>query len=296
MLRLEKKLFTIFLFVSFVLFFLSFVNFNSVIKKNKNRLNILVTNGAIYDFVKNIGGDKINLLKLTFLNKEGHMHNVELMPQDIITLNSADLVFKIGYGIDDWIDKYLVNTTKTVYKLDDGVNLIKDKNNINPHYWLSIKNAKIIVKNINKILKINDPNNSFYYDKKTFDYLNKLNELEDYALNKLNPLINKEVIITHPAFDYLFNDYGIKVVAVIYSDELKEMSAREILDLSKKIKEEKIEVIFVEKGLVTNFTKQISDLFNLKMFFLNPIEVINDSESYYNLMIENINTIKKALQ
>lgn len=291
----EKKLFIIVIFISFILFVLSFVNFRTILK-NENKLKIIVTNGAIYDFVKNIGGDKIEIVKLSFLGSKSHIHDIELLPQDIIKLNSADVILKIGFGIDDWLDKYLKHSQIEVYYLNNNIKLIKKNNKINPHYWLSIRNSIIILQNINKILNDLDPKNSFYYNKKTNDYFLKLNELELYAQNTLKNVSQKKVIITHPSFDYLFNDYGISVIANIYSDELKDLLPQEILNLGKVIKNENIKSIFVEKGFVTDLVNQIAKIYDLKMYFLNPIEVIDENESYYDIMKDNIKIISKALE
>lgn len=291
----EKKLFIIVIFISFILFVLSFVNFRTILK-NENKLKIIVTNGAIYDFVKNIGGDKIEIVKLSFLGSKSHIHDIELLPQDIIKLNSADVILKIGFGIDDWLDKYLKHSQIKVYYLNNNIKLIKKNNKINPHYWLSIRNSIIILQNINKILNDLDPKNSFYYNKKTNDYFLKLNELELYAQNTLKNVSQKKVIITHPSFDYLFNDYGISVIANIYSDELKDLLPQEILNLGKVIKNENIKSIFVEKGFVTDLVNQIAKIYDLKMYFLNPIEVIDENESYYDIMKDNIKIISKALE
>ena len=287
----------IILFLLIILFFIPTKNFNPSIEKDEKRiLNIITTNGAIYDFVKNIGDDKISLLDLSFLFQKGHMHEVELLPKDIIKINSADVLFKIGYGIDDWIDNYLINNKKIkIYQLDKNVDLIKENNKINPHYWLSIKNAKIIVRNINEILNTLDPQNSYYYNKKTKDYLKKLDELENFAKDNLS-LINNKVIITHPSFDYFFNDYNIKIVAKIYTDELKDLTPQEILNLSKLIKNENINVIFIEKGFSSDIVQEIANIYELAIFPLDPIEVIENQKGYYNLMMQNIEIIKRALK
>ncbi len=295
MLKLENKLVIFFIVISLLLFIFSFLNFSSL-NKEKNKLRIVVTNGTFYDFVKNIGGDKVELLNLSFISQGGHIHNVDLLPQDISKLNSADIVLKIGYGLDDWINKYINNPQIKIYELNKGVELFQENNIINPHYWLSIKNAKIIIKNLNNILNSLDKKNSFYYNKKTNDYLTKLNELEELAKNKLTNLDKKTVIITHPAFNYLFKDYNIKIGATIYNDELKDLLPQDILNLGKLIKNEKIEIIFVESGFVTNLVSQIANIYNLKIFSLNPVEVIKENESYYQLMKNNIETIQEALK
>jgi zinc transport system substrate-binding protein len=296
MFNLERKLFIILIIFSILFFILSFFNFDKYLRDTHSKIKILVTNGALYDFLKNIGGDKIEIIKPSFLNQSGHIHDIELLPQDVIKIKSADVILKIGYGLDDWLNDKITDDKVKIFQLDKGVKLIKENNQINPHYWLSIKNAQIIVNNINNILSQLDPQNSFYYHKKTNDYLLKLKELENYALENLKELKDKKVIITHPSFNYLFNDYQIKVAFTLYSDELKELTAKEILELAQIIKKEKISIIFVEKGFLTNFVNQIIKIYNLKPVFLNPLEVIEDNESYYGLMRENIYLIKNNLK
>ncbi|GIW66069.1 MAG: metal ABC transporter substrate-binding protein [Candidatus Parcubacteria bacterium] len=288
MLDFKKKLFFVLLVLSIFLFFLSFINFQSI---KKNKLNIVVTNGAVYDFVRNIANDKVNIIRLDYYNDLSKNKKISLSLNDLEKLNSANLILKIGFDFDNWLDD---NFKGRYYYLYNKVFLIKDEDEANPYYWLSIKNAQIIIRDINQILKSYDPNNSFYYDKKTYDYLLKLKELEEYANNNLNNLKNKKlVIITHPSLKYLLKDYEIKTIEI---DKLNEIKASEVLKLVKLIKDNQIKVIFSEKNLIFNdFLVQIINLYDLKLYFLDSIISIDPETSYYNLMKENFDKIKEAL-
>ena len=93
-----------------------------------NKLKIVTTNFPSYDFARAITKEDA---ELTMLVKPGaETHSFEPSPQDIITIQNADLFIYTGGDSDEWVDGILEsvqNKNFHVFKMMDAVNLIEEE-------------------------------------------------------------------------------------------------------------------------------------------------------------------------
>ncbi|HAR62750.1 MAG: hypothetical protein DKM50_06570 [Candidatus Margulisiibacteriota bacterium] len=61
----------------------------------------------IADMVKNIGGNRVKVY--TILPPGASPHTFEPTPRDVGNLHKADIIFKVGFGLEFWIDKFIRN-------------------------------------------------------------------------------------------------------------------------------------------------------------------------------------------
>ena len=66
-------------------------------------LNVVASFGILADVVKNVGGDKANVVSL--VPPGGDPHVFEPTPTDAKNIAEADLVFVSGLGFEGWIDR-----------------------------------------------------------------------------------------------------------------------------------------------------------------------------------------------
>ena len=83
--------------------------------KTSNKPQIYTSFYAISDFVEKIGGDKVDVHNLVPSGTEPH--DWEPSSKDMLNLNSADVLFYNGLGMESWIDKVkgAVNGEKPKY-------------------------------------------------------------------------------------------------------------------------------------------------------------------------------------
>ncbi len=73
--------------------------------KGENKLKVIATIFPIYDFARNIGGDKI---KVTMLLPPGtDAHHYELKPKDIINVGKADIFLFTNFEMEQWAYKII---------------------------------------------------------------------------------------------------------------------------------------------------------------------------------------------
>ena len=135
------------------------------IKSKDKKIKIYTSIYPLYDFTNKIGGKKVDVVNLVPAGVEPH--DWEMSTNDMINLEKSDMLIYNGAGIENWIDKVVNNLDNKdiVYvKTSENLDLHKIKNEdgketYDPHTWLSIKNAKLEMKNIKDALVKYDPDN-----------------------------------------------------------------------------------------------------------------------------------------
>lgn len=280
----------------FIILILVFASFQYYLKKNKateDKIIVGATIGVLTSILNEIAGDKIEIVNLS----EGflHAHEIELSPAHLEKISKAKVIFTIGYGIDDWVKKISQEIDGEIVEVSSGVELIKFKKRINPHYWLSLKNAKIIASNITKKLIAIDPQNQNFYIKNLNNFYSKIDELNKIG-EAIKKLENKKIIVTHPSFDYLAQELGLEITGYLKTEEGEGIGAKEFLDLATAVKKHNIKFIFVEKGFEDFTIKQFANLYNLDLIILDPLEIASQDQLYSITMQENLNKIYNNLK
>ncbi|MFZ5391445.1 MAG: metal ABC transporter substrate-binding protein, partial [Patescibacteria group bacterium] len=218
-----------------VWFLIDYFKNKSAMPDNPSRvLTVAATIHPLGDIVKKIGGDKIRVI--TILPAGASPHTFEPKPSDIKNLQTVEAIFVIGHGLDAW-SKKLINSVPSVeaYQVDKGIALGKlsfehhqeeesskdaqdydheHEEGTDPHYWLSPNNGKIIAENVYETLVGLDPVNQSYYLSRLGLLKDELTSLISEAEQKLSPLTNRNLILFHESFNYLANDFNLRVVGV----------------------------------------------------------------------------------
>ncbi len=268
-------------------------------KANKTKIHVkpkvAVTIFPIYDIVKNIAGDKIDVNLILPVGASEHTYDPS--PLDVSRLEKSVLVFKVGKGLDDWVEKIVDNKIPRV-DLSASVNLIKLTNELNsfdPHYWLSIDNALLIANKTAIELSKIDPLNQKVYEANLLSYNKQLNELQVYMDQTLADEKDKGIITFHDAFTYLASDYGIKILATIEPFAGKEPTPLYLSQVEDIVKSEKVKVLFKEPQLSSDLLISYANDFGIKILTLDPLGGSGQADSYITMMKFNAKEIKKGL-
>lgn len=93
----------------------------------EGKLHIVTTYSIIYDMVKNIGGDKVEIHSLVAIGENPHEYDP--LPKDVMKMTDADVIFYNGLNLEEgnsWFKKLLKTSDKSgkdapVYKVSEGV-------------------------------------------------------------------------------------------------------------------------------------------------------------------------------
>jgi zinc/manganese transport system substrate-binding protein len=225
------------------------------------RINVVASFSILADFVKNVGGDRVNVTSLVGPN--GDVHVYAPSPQDAKTIADARLVVINGLGLEGWLPRLLQSSGSkaTVMTASTGVSSLKLGSEADPHAWQSVVNAKIYVTNIRDALVQADALDGDYFRQNADRYLAELDALDREVRNEMEkiPPARREVISTHDAFGYFAKDYGIAFIAPLGVSTETEPSARDIATLIVQVKKDEIPAVFLENITDDRLMRRISE-------------------------------------
>src|SRR6266446_111386 len=214
----------------------------------QNRLNVVASFSIPGDFVRNVGGDRVNVTTLVGPNADVHVYTPA--PADAKTIADAKLVIVNGLGLEGWLPRLVQSASgkAAIIAASNGIAPLKLGTDADPHAWQSVSNAKIYVANIRDALAAADPADAAVFRANAVRYLAELDALEAEvrtAVAKIPPE-RRKVISTHDAFGYFAEAYGIAFIAPLGVSTETEPSARDIAQIIDQIKKTKIPAVFLE--------------------------------------------------
>lgn len=212
------------------------------------RLNVVASFSILADFVRNVGGDRINLTTLVDTDSDVHVYTPA--PGDAKRIAEAKLVIVNGLGLEGWLPRLVqsAGSKAQVVTASAGITPLKLGSAADPHAWQSIPNARVYVTDIANALATSAPDDAEFFRAQAKAYLEKLETLDREvrdALSKIPPE-RRKVISTHDAFGYFAAEYGIQFVAPLGVSTETEPSARDIAVIIGQIKAQKIPAVFLE--------------------------------------------------
>lgn len=283
-------------------------------KKDKDKLSIVATIFPPYDFARQIAKENANL---TMLLKPGsESHSYEPTPKDIMQIEQCDVFIYVGGESDEWVNNILdsINTKNmTIISLLDCVDTLEEIEHedhdgheehveYDEHVWTSPKNAMRITKVIAEKLRKADPKNAQTYKGNEAAYLNQLDEL-DHTFTTIvqNGSRNIMVFGDRFPFTYFVKDYNLTYLAAFpgCSSET-EPSAATMANLIKKVREEKIPVVFHLELSNQKVVDTLCESTEAKKMLFHSCHIVTKDElesgaTYLSLMQTNAENLKHAL-
>ena len=249
------------------------------------------------NLVKNIPGVAVTNLTPA---STGCLHDYSVTPDDLKKLAGTQIFIANGAGMEAFLNKIIAQyPALPVAKLDEGIPLLKASSGsgANPHLWLSISDAILQVKNLEKVLEKADPVHQVDYAKNSTSYIAKLEALRQKMHHELASYKGVSIITFHEAFPYFASEFGLKIAAVIEREPGSEPSAKALSDTVKLIKIFKIKALFSEPAYPASAINVISKETGLKVYTLDPaVTGPDDKDAYLNIMERNLISLKAALK
>ncbi len=231
------------------------------------KLRAAATTTVVNALARVVAGDKVELVGILKANVDAH--DYEPTPEDARNFANAQVIFVNGVGLEEWLEKLIKNsgTKATIVETSKGVTIRKEKDDqgkeeSDPHIWHSVPNAIIMLNNIRDDLAKRDPANAETYKANAAAYEKKMNDLDKYINAQIAtiPAANRKLVTNHDAFGYYFARYGLTFVGSIIPsmDTNYQPSAKELADLVKAIKAEKVKAIFLESSIKPALAQQIA--------------------------------------
>ena len=249
-----------------------------------SNINAIVSILPEQTFVKAIGGDKVNVSLMVLPGNSPHTY--EPKPSQMIDIAKADLYFAIDVEFEHvWLPKFKnLNEKMQVVDVADGITKMHmakahgghhDGHNhaeesLDPHIWTAPSNVKIIVQNIYKALAKQDPSNESYYKSNLNVFLSEIEKTDTQIKEILSTLKeNRNFMVFHPSWGYFAKAYDLEQIAV--EVEGKSPKPRELVNLIKEAKEEKVKAIFTQPEFSDSTAKIIAKELNIPVVKVSPL-------------------------
>ncbi|MEH3146004.1 MAG: metal ABC transporter substrate-binding protein [Methylobacterium frigidaeris] len=233
-------------------------------------LKAVATFSILADFVRQVGGDRVEVASLVGPN--GDAHGFSPSPGDAKVLAAARVVVVNGLGFEGWIDRLVKasGTKAVVVTASKGVKAIEEDGHahghahgdhaLDPHAWQNVANADIYVANIRDGLIAADPEGRATYEANAAAYRERLSALDAELRTGLAriPEDRRRVITTHDAFGYFARAYGLRFIAPQGVSSESEATAKDVARIVRQIRREKIPAVFLENVADPRLMLQIS--------------------------------------
>ena len=267
----------------------------------QDRLHVVASFSILGDFVKNVGGDRINIT--TLVGSNGDVHVYTPAPVDAKKIADAQLMIINGFGLEGWLPRLLQASggKAPIITATKGITPLRAGNDADPHAWQSVANAKIYVANIRDALAAADPADAPIFRANADGYLEKLDALdrEVRAAIAQIPPARRKVISTHDAFGYFAAAYGVEFVAPDGVSTESEPSARDIAAIIRQVKTQKIPAVFLENisdpRLIQRIAAETGAKVGGTLYSDSPTDEKGEAPTYIELVRHNIKTLTSAL-
>ncbi len=270
------------------------------VQNTSHKLKVVSSFFPIGEFVKKIGG---NLIESSLLIPNGiEPHDFEPTINQIQSVNSANVLFYNGLGIESWIDKISISHK---IQASAGLNVsYYDKSNktIDPHVWLDPEFAKKEVENIRDGLIAIDPNNRDKYLSNAKNFSDQLDSLDRTIRTDLQSCKKKDFISFHNSFSYFAKRYGLNQHSISNAGPEAEITPKRLADIIDTAKNLQLHVIYSEELIDPRYASAVAqEIPDAKVLVLSPIEGLTKNEQasgigYMDKMRENIKNLMEGLE
>lgn len=293
-------------------------------RKEDGKLYIVTTLFPQYDFVRQIGGDKVNVTLLLQPGIEAHSYDPS--PSDLVDINESDLFIYTGKYMETWAAGIISSLEKDVTILDlskrieltaveeeDGQEdmnestdhtdeMEKHNHEYDPHIWTSLENAEIMVSDITDALCGLDPDNTDYYRERENQYKEELNEL----ISQFHEVVENAQIKTiyfggKFAMYYFAEEFGLDYISAFDSCTSEtEPSAKLVAKIVDAIKENHATVVYYEELSNHKAADTICAETGAKALLLHSCHNVSKDEykagvTYLSLMKQNLENLREGL-
>ncbi|EHJ02355.1 ABC-type metal ion transporter, periplasmic subunit [Clostridium sp. DL-VIII] len=264
---------------------------------NDKKLSITVSIYPLKEFTEEIAGDKAEVTCLVPNNVEPHEY--EPKAQDLKGLTESDAFIYNGLGMESWVDKVnevIKDKNIPVVNSSEGVESRQEEDAIDPHSWLSLKNAEIQSENIKNTLIKLDEKNKDYYEANYNKFKEELESLSNEYKPKFDALSKKDFVTGHAAFGYLCRDFGLTQKSVENLFAEGEPTPKQLEDLVNFCKENNIKTVFSESLASPKVSEALANEVGAKVVPILTLESKEDDKNYIESMRYNLDEIYKCLE
>lgn len=274
------------------------------------------------------------------------LHSYQPTADDIVKISDCDLFIYVGGESDEWVEDALRNAANGNMKVINLLEVLGDsvkteeivegmqeaeheyedaeehehedahahedaeehehEEEADEHVWLSLKNAKMLVRVISKALQELDPDNKDIYAANADAYVKKLSALDAEYQAAVDAASNKTILFGDRfPFRYLVDDYGLRYYAAFVGCSAETEAGFETISfLAKRVDELKLPCVLTIEGaqhkiaetVVRNTTAKNQRVLTMDSMQSTTSKDVKNGTTYLSVMEKNLSVLKEALR
>lgn len=277
-------------------------------------VRVVATIFPLADIARQIGGSRV--VVTTLLPPGASPHTFELTPGQAREIATADVLIRVGSGLDDWAlrsqeDGRWLPPVVVVLTGDSSGLADRDHDRDHagagdhahthgdPHIWLDPVRVKDeIAPRIAGALASVAPDARDSFESNLRQYQGELQDLHAHIAQAIEKCRTRRYISFHSAWRHFGARYGLIEVASIEEFPGKEPSAGWIANVVDLARRSGVKVIFAEPQFSPKVASAIAGEIGGRVLLLDPLggKDIKGRDSYLSLMEYNLSIFKEALQ
>jgi manganese/zinc/iron transport system substrate-binding protein len=279
---------------------------------SKRKIRVVTTTGMVADAVKNVGGERVDVIALMGPGVDPHLYKAS--EGDVNRMQNADVIFYNGLHLEGKMAEIFERmsgrkpTMAIAEKIDKKFLLAPPEfeGNYDPHIWFDVKLWMKTLPLIAQTFISLDSAHQQEYSDNLNNYRDKLKELQEYVLQRAAevPKAKKILITAHDAFNYFGQAYGFEVRGLQGISTASEAGTADVQGLAQFIVEKRIPAVFVESSVPPRSIEALQAAVRSRNFEVRIggnlfSDAMGDQgtpqDNYLGMVRHNIDTIVDAL-
>ena len=268
------------------------------------RLSIVTSFYPLAFAAGRIGGDCVEVTDLTPPGVEPH--DLELTPDGVAAIASADVVLYLGGGFQPGVDDAIGEAEGRTVDLLATVPTIpnsggeEDAPAVDPHVWLDPARFATIATEVEAALVEAGAEASCDVEGRALELRNELEALDERFRDGLTGCELDVFVTSHAAFGYLADAYMLRQESIAGLEPETEPNPRRLAEIAEIVRREHVEVIFTEELVAPDVAETVARETGARTEVLATIEGLTDEErssgdDYLSLMERNLGALRDAL-
>ena len=239
--------------------------------KDKAGKHVLTSFTPLYCFAQNVAGDDASV-QCVMTNRGPH--HFDSRPSDALLVQHADIFFINGLELDEQIaEKLKDGSGNSSLKMVETAEAIPEKQlrqsggeheegdhhghdhhhgKFDPHVWLGVPEAIIMVEKIRDEMKELDPAHAKDYESRAAAYIEKLKQLQTEGQALLKDKKDRKIVTFHESLGYFARTFGLEIVDFIEISPGAEPPLKKIRQVVETCKKNGVRLIAVEPQYPSN--------------------------------------------
>lgn len=282
--------------------------------KVDEKINIYTTVYPLQYFTERIGGDVVNVQSI--YPPGADEHTFDPTQKDMMALADADLFFYVGLGLEGFVENAAKTLKNEHVKMvataedipedmlgeeeDDDEHHDHDHGLMDPHVWISPVLSDALAYSVKEALIESAPDKKAMFEENFEALRDDLLILDRKFIDMTENVPQKTFFVSHAAFGYLADTYGLEQVAIAGLNSQSEPSQKELASLVEYAKTHDVNYVLFEQNVSSRLTDVIRKEIGAESLMLHNLGVLTtedvaNKEDYFTLMERNIDTLNTAL-